>query len=200
MAGIYLKIGTVRAQKSSMLINTAHRYDDKGVGVMCLKSNRDVRDIGVIASRNGLIRECYMVDDSDDLRDIVTVESFKLYDKGKTLEIILIDEGQFLCKKHVKQLLELSKEYSILVYGLKNDYSAQNWESMSILENFAKDVEIIKNPCEFCGSLARLNMRLVDGEPVVNGDSVIIDESLGKSEFVPVCPKCYMEKVGIEHI
>ena len=200
MAGIYLKVGTVRAQKSSMLINTAHRYDDKGVGVFCIKSSRDTRDVGVIASRNGLKRECYMLDDSEDLLVVIGKEKWKHLGEFRELKIILIDEGQLLSRRHIKQILELSKDYSILVYGLKTDYKAQNWESMAILENFAKDVEIIKNPCEFCDSLAKLNLRLVDGEPVVNGSSVIIDESLEESEFVPVCPKCYMEKAGIEHI
>lgn len=201
MAGIYLKVGTVRAQKSSMLINTAHRYDDKGVGVFCMKSNKDTRDFGVIASRNGLRRDCYMLDDSEDIGIILANEfGRQLTLEDKILEVILIDEGQLLSKKHVKQLIELSRFYSILVYGLKTDYKAQAWESMSILENFAKDVEVIKNPCEFCGSLAKLNLRLVDGKPVTDGESVLIDKSLESSEFVPVCPMCYIGKVGVKNI
>lgn len=200
MAGIYLKVGTVRAQKSSMLINTAHRYDDKGVGVFCIKSNRDTRDVGVIASRNGLKRECYMLDDSEDLFEVLNREKMKYTKEPIGLKIILVDEGQLLSKKHVKQLIKLSEHYSILIYGLKSDYKAQNWESMSVLENFSKNIEEIKNPCEFCESLAKLNLRLIEGKPVVEGDSIVIDESLVVSEFVPVCPSCYIRKVGIEHI
>lgn len=195
MAGIFLKLGTVRAQKSSMLINTAHRYEDKGDGVLCMKSNKDTRDIGVIASRNGLTRPCIMIDDSDDLRDVVTAEFFKMHSKGIQLKVILIDEGQFLSLKHAKQLLYLSNEYSILIYGLRCSYRAQTWEVIDFLSNFAKNIEEILNPCQFCDSLAKLNMRLENGEPVTNGDSIIIDESLENSDFVPVCPKCYIEKV-----
>lgn len=197
MSGIYLKLGTVRAQKSSMLINTAHRYEDKGTGVFCMKSNRDTRDVGVIASRNGLKRECYMIDDNDDLLNIIGKEKWKNLGEQNELKIILIDEGQLLSMKHAKQLLKLSKDYSILIYGLKSDYKAKTWETIGFLDAFAKSTEEIINPCQFCDSLAKLNLRLVNGEAVTEGDSVIIDEDLENSNFVPVCPRCYIEKTNI---
>lgn len=200
MAGIYLKLGTVRSQKSSILINTAHRYEDKGEYIFCLKSSRDIRDIGVIASRNGLKRECYMLEDNEDLVKIIQEENKKAKFKGKKLQAIFIDEGQLLSKKHIKQIIILSQKYSILIYGLRNDYKAKTWEVISILENFAKSIEEIKNPCQYCNSLAKLNLRVVNGKPIVEGDSIIIDESLTKSDFVPVCSNCYIDKVGITHI
>lgn len=201
MAGIYLKLGTVRSMKSSNLINTAHRYEDKGTGIFCFKSERDTRDIGVIASRNGLSRPCYTLKDTDNLISKVFSEREKMKDiHNKELEILLIDECQLLSLEHCKQILFLSRYFSILLYGLRSDFKANTWEAVSFLENFAKDVEEVKNPCQYCSSLAKLNLRLVNGEPVVTGDSISIDEDLTKSEYIPVCPKCYAEKVFFKDI
>lgn len=201
MAGIYLKLGTVRSLKSGLLISTAHRYESKDIGIFCLKPDKDIRDIGVIASRSGLQRPCHMLGEHEDLKRTVEIERQMLQDmEDKKLEIILIDEGQMLSEYNVKDILELSTKYSILIYGLRSDYKAQTWKPISILENFAKDIEEVKNPCEYCGSLAKLNLRLVNGVPTTQGESIIIDESLHKSDFVPVCPKCYLEKVGIPEI
>lgn len=201
MAGIFLKLGTVRSMKSSNLINTAHRYEDKGTGIFCFKSERDTRDIGVIASRNGLKRPCYTLKDTDDLVEVVINEARRMkWNENKDLEILLIDECQLLSLNHCKQILLLSRYYSILLYGLRSDFKANTWEAVSFLENFAKDVEEVKNPCQYCSSLAKLNLRLVNGEPVTTGDSISIDEDLTKSEYVPVCPKCYAERVFFKDV
>lgn len=196
MSGIFLKTGTVRAQKSSMLINTAHRYEDKGSGVLCLKPERDTRDVGVISSKNGLSRPCITLKDSDDFVVIVEEARERLKQEGKELEVILIDECQFLTMHHCHQILFLSNYISILLYGLKNDFKGFSWQATDFLGNFAKTHEEIMNPCQYCHSLAKLNLKInpIDGEPITEGDSVAVDKSQEESDYVPVCPRCYMEK------
>lgn len=200
MAGIFLKLGTVRAQKSSMLINDAYRYEDKGVGVLCLKPEKDTRNIGEIVSRNGLRRPCTTLKAEESLSDIVVNKANELMKEGKTLEAIFIDEGQFLSDKNCMDILLVSRVFPVLIYGLKNDFKAKTWESISFLDNFSKRTEYIPNPCQYCNSLAKLNLRLVNGEPVTEGDSIAVDESLEERDFVPVCPKCYSEKVFFKDI
>lgn len=200
MAGIFLKLGTVRAQKSSMLLNTAHRYEDKGDGVLCLKPETDTRDVGEIRSRNGLSRPCVTLKKDDNLVKIVreTIEQFDKEDKS--LAVIMIDEGQFLSNKNVMDILFVSRYFPILIYGLKSDYKGFTWDSIGFLSNFAKDEEEIKNPCQYCSSLAKLNLRLVNGKAITEGESVSVDETLGESEFVPVCPKCYTERTYFKDV
>lgn len=200
MSGIFLKTGTVRAQKSSMLINTAHRYEDKGSGVLCMKPERDTRDIGVISSKNGLSRPCTTLKDSDDLIVVVEEARERLKKEGKELEVILIDECQFLTLHHCHQILFLSNYIPILLYGLKNDFKGFSWEATDFLGNFAKTHEEIMNPCQYCPSLAKLNLKIENGKPTREGDSVAVDVSQKKSDYVPVCPRCYMEKTLFSEI
>lgn len=201
MSGIFLKTGTVRAQKSSMLINTAHRYEDKGSGVICLKPERDTRDVGIISSKNGLSRPCIMLKDNDSLIEIINRERLKLEEQGKELEVILIDECQFLSMQHCYQILFLSRYHSILLYGLKSDFKGFSWQATDFLSNFAKTHEEIMNPCQYCHSLAKLNLRVdSNGDAVVEGDSVAVDKSQKESDYVPVCPKCYTERTLFKDI
>lgn len=201
MSGIFLKLGTVRAQKSSMLINDAYRYEDKGSGVLCLKPEKDTRDIGVIASRNGLRRPCETLGVEGNLSQMVVDRANELMKEGKMLEAIFIDEGQFLSHKNCMDILLVSRTFPVLIYGLKSDFKAQTWEVISFLDNFSKRTEYIPNPCQYCNSLAKLNLRLDDkGEPVIEGDSVATDESLENSDFVPVCPRCYTDRVYFKNI
>lgn len=200
MSGIFLKLGTVRAQKSSMLINDAFRYEDKGVGVLCLKPEADTRDIGEIVSRNGLRRPCVTLKADDNFCQIVVDRANELMSKGKMLEAIFIDEGQFLSDKNCKDILLISRTFPVLVYGLKSDFKAKTWESISFLDNFSKRTEYIPNPCQYCTSLAKLNLKLVNGEPVTEGDSIAVDSNSEKRDYVPVCPKCYADRVIFKDI
>lgn len=39
-----------------------------------------------------------------------------------------------------------------------------------------------------------MNMRLIDGKSVFEGESILVDKALGVSEYIAVCPKCYLKE------
>lgn len=102
---IYFKYGTMFSGKSLNLISTAKTYKFNGNNVFIIKAKQDSRDSGVIKSRmSNEELKCYIVDkDMDDLSLI-----FK--DKPNLdLDIILIDEVQFLTVKQIESLVKLSE-------------------------------------------------------------------------------------------
>ena len=46
-----------------------------------------------------------------------------------------------------------------------------------------------------CGEIARMVGRKVNGEFTLDGAEVVIDGSSDTVEYVPLCGKCYLEKV-----
>ena len=194
---IYCKIGTVNSQKTSSLLATAKSYDLQGRDILCIKPVADTRDVGVIKSRTGLIRECETLEvHSNALIDLIIDYADK---KGIShLHAIFIDEGQFLSKENVDEIIVLSAEigFNFLIYGLNSSFTGEPFESMSTLMAFSKDVEEISNTlCRYCNSKAKMNMKVIDGKPVFKGEKVDVDKKLLSPQYVPVCPKCFTKNM-----
>ena len=52
------------------------------------------------------------------------------------------------------------------------------------------DIEELKTICQ-CGSKATQNLRLVNNQPVFEGEQIVIDDHT-KVEYTGVCGKCYL--------
>ena len=198
---IYCKIGTVNSQKTTNLLAAAKSYDLQNRKILCIKPSADTRDVGVIKSRVGLERECYTLEpESEALSKIIVEYSEK--NNVDHVDAIFIDEGQFLSEENVKEIIVLSAEYNFnfLVYGLTSTYTGQPFISMTTLMIFAKDIEEISNTlCTYCHSKSKMNLKVVDGKPVFEGDIVSVDEELYEPQYVPVCPKCFTKKMLEEY-
>ena len=66
--------------------------------------------------------------------------------------------------------------------------------SAALLE-LAEVLEELPTICGYCGKTARFVGRSVDGVFVTDGAEVVIDGSDSKVEYIPMCGKCYLEKV-----
>ena len=194
---IYCKIGTINSQKTSSLLATAKSYELQNRNILCIKPVADTRDIGVIKSRTGLERKCETLNPNrDDLADLIIKHLTE--NNIDSLDAIFIDEGQFLSKENVEEIIILSCECDLnfLVYGLNSSYKGEPFESMSMLMTFSKDVEEISNTlCQYCKSKAKMNLKLVDGKPVFDGDTISVDTELFAPQYVPVCPICFTKKM-----
>jgi thymidine kinase len=181
MAKLYFRYSTMGAGKSLDLLKTAHNYEERNKKVFLLTSDLDNRfGKKKIASRIGISRDANTFNTKSNLYDMVV-------SNGETLSCVLIDEAQFLTKEQVWQLTDVVDYLGInvIVYGLRSDYLGEPFEGSIYLMTLADKIEELKTICEF-GDKASINMRLLNGEPVFEGEQVQIG---GNESYLPVCRK-----------
>lgn len=187
MAKLYFRYGSMNSGKSTILMQVAHNYEERGMSVTVLKPKIDTKAESRIQSRIGLEREVdHLVDKNENLFDYFN----ELEEKPNA---IIIDEAQFLEPKQVDELMLIVVNLNIPVicYGLRTDFQTKGFPGSTRLLEIAHTLEEMKTICR-CGSKAMFNQRMVNGKPVYEGDQVAID---GKDTvtYEAVCPKCYFK-------
>ena len=184
MAQLFFKYGAMNSGKSIDVLKVAHNYEEQGKPVVLLTSGVDTRSgRGTIASRIGLERKVYPIMKDTDVYEYVKNIDHRIY-------CVLIDEAQFLSKEHVLQLTRIVDELNITVmtFGLKNDFRNELFEGSKYLLIYADKIEEMKTICWFCPHKATMNLRMLDGHPVYEGEQVQIG---GNESYYPVCRKHY---------
>ena len=190
MAKMHFKYASMNSGKSIDLIRTAHNYEENGYKVLILKPAIDTKGDNTITSRVGLNRKVDMLLlYSDDILE-------KLKNKLKDISCILIDEAQFLSIKQVEDLFLISKACNIpvLCYGLRTNFKMESFAGSKRLLELADILEEITTLCS-CGEIARYVSRKVGDNFVQDGEEIIIDGTENIT-YVPLCGKCYLEKVN----
>ena len=190
MAKLYFRYGAMNCGKTTLLLQTAYNYEERGMNALLLKPKIDTKGNDNVVSRLGITRKIdYCLDGNDTISQYL--------DKDNLPAAIIVDEAQFLTTKQVDELYVISKKYNIpvLTYGLRNDFLMNTFEGSARLLALADSVEELKTICR-CGRKATQNMRFLNGKPVFEGASILID---GTSNIVyeSVCGKCYLKKRGI---
>jgi thymidine kinase len=186
MAKLYFRYSTMGAGKSLDLLKTAHNYEERNKQVLLLTSDLDDRfGKKKITSRIGISRDAYTFNTKSNLYDMAI--SDMVVSNGETLSCVLIDEAQFLTKEQVWQLTDVVDYLGInvIVYGLRSDYLGEPFEGSIYLMTLADKIEELKTICEF-GDKASMNIRLLNGKPVFEGEQVQIG---GNESYLPVCRK-----------
>lgn len=184
MAQLFFKYGAMNSGKTIEILKVAHNYEEQDKPVLIFTSALDDRDkIGYVASRIGIRREAIPVYSETDMYAIVKGQE-------QTPYCILVDEAQFLEKKHVLQMAKIVDELNIpvMAFGLKNDFTNELFEGSKYLLLYADKIEEIKTICWYCHKKATMNMRIVDGKPVYQGEQIQIG---GNEAYVPVCRNHY---------
>ena len=191
MANFEFRYGSMNSGKSMALMQVAYNYEENGMKVLVVKSKVDTKAKDHLVSRIGPTRKVDILLDKDDsLLD-------KKYDKYlKGIECILVDEAQFLTTKQIEDLWYIAKikDIHVLCYGLKTDFTSKLFEGSKRLFELADSYIELVTICS-CGKKARFNARKVNGKYTTSGDSVMIDGENKKVEYIPLCGKCYMQKV-----
>lgn len=173
------------AGKSASLLMEAHSFDNRDIGVLCMKPSIDNRDgIDVIKSRIGIERECFSIKQNHDLYTII-----KNINDGK-LKWVLVDESQFLTREQVNQLRHVVDDFDISVrcYGIRTDFQTNFFEGSKRLMEIADSLEEMKISCN-CGKKAIFNVRFNEfGDIVLDGEQILIG---GNDIYKPMCSKCY---------
>lgn len=184
MAQLFFKYGAMNSGKSIDVLKVAHNYEEQGKPVVLLTSGVDTRSgQGTIASRIGLERKVHPI-----MKDTNVYEYVKNIDQR--IYCVLIDEAQFLSKEHVLQLTQIVDELNIpvMTFGLKNDFRNELFEGSKYLLIYADKIEEMKTICWFCPHKATMNLRMLDGHPIYEGEQVQIG---GNESYYPVCRKHY---------
>ncbi len=187
MAKLYFRYGAMNCGKTTLLLQVAHNYEERDQKVLLFKPLIDTKGGDEVVSRLGAKRK---VDHLLSKEDIIT----PYLDKNNLPNAIMVDEAQFLTSKQVDELYVIAKTWDIpvLTYGLRNDFLLNTFEGSARLLALADDIEELKTICR-CGKKATQNMRFLDGKPVFEGDSILIDGT-SKITYESVCGKCYIEK------
>lgn len=190
MAKLYFYYAAMNAGKSTVLLQSAHNYRERGMEVMLLTSAIDDRyGKGYISSRIGLKDQAELYDSDSDLWLLIRNRL------GKTkYSCILVDEAQFLSEKQVKQLAKVADTLGIpvLAYGLRTDFMGKLFPGSEALMALAEELIEIKTICR-CSRKATMNVRMnEEGEMVTQGDQIEIG---GNDRYEAVCRRCYMQKV-----
>ncbi|KRN09391.1 thymidine kinase [Liquorilactobacillus mali] len=182
MAQLFFRYGTMNSGKSVELLKVAHNYRESGKKVILLTSSLDTRSgVGCISSRIGISHEAIPVSNETSIMgDIIDEDMLKI-----DPSCILIDESQFLTSKQVEELASIVDLFGIPVicYGLKNDFSNNLFEGSKALLTLADKLEEIKTVCRYCNKKATMNLRMVNGKPVYEGEQV----QIGDEEYISVC-------------
>ena len=186
MSKIVFYYGSMNSSKSAQLIMTLHNFRQQGKKALVFKSSWDTRDEGVIKSR-ALNTEIQAI-------PISFEDKYKVYGhtrKDKP-DFVFIDEVQFLEPEQIEELALIVDELGIdvICYGLLTDFRGELFPASKKLVEWADSIREIKNQCFSCNNKANRNMRLLDGEPVFEGEVVQVG---AEESYRSVCRKCYQK-------
>ncbi|MDR3477161.1 MAG: thymidine kinase [Gammaproteobacteria bacterium] len=189
MAKLYFYYSAMNAGKSTVLLQSAYNYKERGMDVLLMAPAIDKRfGVGKIHSRIGLSAEAVSFAPAFDLFDYVSQE----LSQRPMLKCLLIDEAQFLTKAQVLQLADIVDQLNlpVLTYGIRSDFQGEPFEGSMYLLTLADNLVEIKTVCH-CGKKATMNTRIDEaGRPIKVGDQIQIG---GNERYVSMCRKHFKE-------
>ncbi len=198
--------GTVGSSKTATLLMDAYMYEHNlNKKVLMIKPSVDTRD-DVVRSRVGLERPCLKIGENDNIkysdRDII-IETKSGFTHIPNVDVIMVDEAQFLTEQQVESLYDISVDYrggiEVEACGLKDDFRRKMFNGSAALLSLADEIRKIDTLCS-CGEKAIINAKYENNEFSLNGPQVGIEKSFTKDnkkiDYKPMCKDCYeKEKV-----
>lgn len=189
MANLYFSYAAMNAGKSTILLQAAHNYRERGmIPYIMLAAVDDRHGRGVIKSRIGLEDKAYPFEPEDNL-----YEHIDQLPTSEKPDAIFVDEAQFLTDAQVWQLAHIADQLNIpvLAYGLRTDFQGKLFPGSAALLAIADNIREIRTIC-WCGSKATMVLRLDrDGHPVADGEQVKIG---GNDRYISLCRQHWTEQ------
>ena len=193
MTKLYFTYSAMNAGKSTILLQAAHNYQERGMTVMLWTSHHHGSGPhageGRIESRIGLASAAHLYRPGQDLYAAIRTKT----DAGD-LHAVMFDEAQFLTRAQVRQLARVCDELEVpvLCYGLRTDFKGDLFEGSGELLALADDLREVRTLCH-CGRKATMNLRKsASGEAVRDGDQVAVD----KDVYVSLCRRHWREAIA----
>lgn len=193
MSKLYFTFSAMNAGKSTLLLQAAYNYRERGMQVMLWTASHygvePDAETGQIASRIGLEAEACLFRATTDIYRAVAEQN-----EAEKIDAVFVDEAQFLTEDQVWQLAEISDALAIpiLCYGLRTDFQGQLFEGSAALLAIADNLKEVKTICH-CGRKATMTARLdEDGKIVTAGAQV----GIAKNVYVSLCRKHWKEAIA----
>lgn len=172
----------MNAGKTTMLLQSAHNYNERGMRTLILTPRLDDRyGVGVVQSRIGLKSPAQVFVRDQDLQRMVAAD----ISQNGPLNCVLVDEAQFLSKAQVWQLTEVVDQLDVpvLAYGLRTDFRGELFEGSQYLLAWADSLSELKTICH-TGRKATMVVRVDEnGRALTAGAQVEIG---GNDRYVSV--------------
>jgi len=188
MANLIFNYGTMNSKKTLDLLAMAHDYTQKGKDVIIIKPLVDVKAENKISSRIGIEKECnFLIKKNENIEELL-----KTLLTEKKIDILFVDEVQFLDEEQIESLFKISKGYNVIVYGygLATNYKGKFFKGSARLFELADELNFFKSICH-CGKHAKFNIRKIDGKLDLDGTEIMIDGQTKNMEYITVCSDCY---------
>ena len=181
MAKLTFNYSSMNAGKTTVLLQSAHNYRERGMKPVLFTPKMDDRyGEGWIKSRIGLQARATIFTPEDDLYEAVRTQL-----EEKNIHCVLVDEAQFLGREQVYQLSEIVDRLNIpvLCFGLRTDFQGELFEGSKHLLAWADELTEIKTICH-TGRKANMVVRVDDdGYALKEGAQVKIG---GNERYVSV--------------
>ena len=191
MAKLHFHYSTMNAGKSTLLLQAAHNYNERGMETYLLTAAFDDRaGNGRIGSRIGLGREADTFRVQDDLFGMISARL-----AAGPVACIFVDEAQFLTSDQVWQLARVVDDLDVpvMAYGLRVDFRGQLFPGSATLLALADVMREVRTICH-CGRKATMVVRKDgQGRVLTDGDQVQIG---GNETYVSLCRRHWREAVG----
>ena len=191
MAKLYFHYSTMNAGKSTVLLQAAHNYFERGMQVYLLTARFDNRaGDGRIASRIGIGKQADTFDTGDDL-----FAKIKARLAEGPCACIFIDEAQFLSEEHVWQLARAVDDLKIpiMCYGLRVDFQGKLFPGLAALLALSDEMREVRTICH-CGKKATMVIRQDEsGRALIDGEQVQIG---GNESYVSLCRRHWRDATG----
>ena len=187
MAKLYFKYGAMGSSKTATALITKYNYEERGMRVWLIKPAADNRDGEfTLRSRVGLTAEAEAIGPDKDIR--------ALYDQRDMVDVIIVDECQFMTGAQIDQLRAIVNDFNIPVmcFGLRTDFQTRLFPGSLRLMEIADTIQEIKTICD-CGAKATVNARIDgDGHIITEGAQVVLG---GNDSYIAMCHRCYVNGI-----
>jgi thymidine kinase len=167
--------GPMDCGKSTLALQIDHNHSRQGRSGLIL-TRYDRSGAPLITTRVGLSHDAIEVTDGLDLRRLVRDN----WAAGRRVDYLIVDEAGFLNPEHVDQLAELVDEYHVDVYcfGLTTDFRSLLLPGAKRLIELADEISAIQvEVLCWCGRAGQQNARVVNGQVVRQGDTVVVADT-----------------------
>ncbi|MBM7066509.1 thymidine kinase [Actibacterium sp. 188UL27-1] len=191
MAKLYFHYSTMNAGKSTILLQAAYNYRERGMEPYLLTAAFDDRaGQGQIGSRIGLTAEADTFLPRDDLFTRIEARL-----AAGPCACVFVDEAQFLGADQVWQLARAVDDLGVPVmcYGLRVDFRGALFPGSATLLALADEMRELRTIC-YCGKKATMVVRKDEnGQVMRDGAQVQIG---GNETYVPLCRRHWRDEIG----
>ncbi|UWR27122.1 thymidine kinase [Sulfitobacter sp. S223] len=191
MAKLYFNYSTMNAGKSTVLLQAAHNYRERGMVPYLMTAQLDNRaGEGRIASRIGIGQDADTYSADEDLFAKIATRL-----EAGPCACIFVDEAHFLSDTQVWELARVVDDLGvpIMCYGLRVDFRGQLFPGSAALLALSDEMREIRTIC-YCGKKATMVVRQdSEGQVMREGAQVQIG---GNEAYVSLCRRHWREAIG----